>query len=174
MVDWSDEYKKLRKQMRKVRKQREAQGPPKKRIDWAAVFVVTPAAQVLLAVMAAAALACYFVYRPDNPDPPPATQPVHGKVIRPGRPPLPGGIVQFHHTTDTSLTVVGQLQPDGTFRLVTIKGKGRADGAPVGEYKVSIVPAGKDPAAGKPIHLPRTVKVVEGKNELTLEATEKR
>jgi hypothetical protein len=71
----------------------------------------------------------------------PVTYPVTGTVLMLRGTPYSGGAVQFHPERDEDLTVLGDIDKDGTFRLRTIKGRQRVDGAPEGAYRVTIRPA---------------------------------
>lgn len=62
----------------------------------------------------------------------PELAPVTGKVTYQGKP-LPFGSVVFQ--PESGKTSTGDIQPDGTFRMVTI---GRGDGATIGKNKVRV------------------------------------
>jgi hypothetical protein len=66
-------------------------------------------------------------------DPHPPTVPVEGKVTYEGKP-LPKGTVTFQ--PDGGRPAVGEIQPDGTYRLSTF---GDKDGAIAGTHKVMII-----------------------------------
>jgi hypothetical protein len=72
-------------------------------------------------------------------DPHPATVPVEGKVTYQGQP-LTKGTVTFQ--PDGGRPAVGEIQPDGTYRLSTF---GDKDGAIPGNHKVMIVSNTGDP-----------------------------
>jgi hypothetical protein len=78
-------------------------------------------------------------------EPVPKTYPVKGKVVssRTGKP-LTGGSVQFETTGKTPVSVLGDIQPDGSFSLFTLHKKQRLDGAPEGPYHVSVAPPQTD------------------------------
>ncbi len=74
-------------------------------------------------------------------EPPPKTYPAKGQVVsRKTGQPLTDGLVEFETTGDKPLSVQGSIQPDGQFKLITLHGKQRIDGAPEGSYRVSVVP----------------------------------
>jgi hypothetical protein len=64
---------------------------------------------------------------------------VKGRVVFKGDgTPLPGGMVVFEPVdANNKVSVRGQIQSDGTFRLGTYKDD---DGAPEGKYRASVVP----------------------------------
>jgi hypothetical protein len=78
-------------------------------------------------------------------DPPPKTYPVKGKVTsRATGKPLTGGSVQFETTGKTPVSVLGDIQSDGSFTVFTLHNKQRLDGAPEGSYHVGVVPPQTD------------------------------
>ena len=95
----------------------------------------------------------------------PKTYPVKGKVIGKSGLNVSGAGIQFE-SRDQQVTITADVQEDGTFTLKTRKGKAVEDGAPEGEYRVTItLPSPADRAtAGRrayvpPITLPRKYKV---------------
>jgi hypothetical protein len=72
-------------------------------------------------------------------DPHPATVPVEGKVTYQGQP-VPKGTITFQ--PDGGRPGVGEIQPDGTYRLSTF---GDKDGAVPGTHKVMILANTGDP-----------------------------
>jgi hypothetical protein len=70
----------------------------------------------------------------------PSTFPVSGTLTTEKGEAYKGGSVQFKSEKDPDLTVVGDVGEDGTFKLHTIKGSSKADGAPPGSYEVMINP----------------------------------
>jgi hypothetical protein len=99
--------------------------------------MVSPRKSVTSAILGAAMIAIGC----SSQEPMPVTYPVTGSVLRLSGTPYPGGAVQFHPESDEDLTVLGDIDKDGTFRLRTIKGRQRVDGAPEGAYRVTIRPA---------------------------------
>jgi hypothetical protein len=109
----------------------------------------------------------------------PKTYPVTGSVVYKGGQPLKGGMVQFTPVGDSPLRVVGPIQEDGRFTLATQKDNAKADGAPEGDYRVTVIlPLQADPRGGlsdphrgvPPIVLPKTYKVeAKDDNELKIE-----
>ena len=98
------------------------------------------------------------------------TFPVTGKVFGRDGKPLTGGMVQFQHTTDLTLTVTGEIQPDGSFTLQTIKGKQVLPGAIEGEYTATAmlpIPAGEH-APPRPITFPQTIRIEAKDNAIEL------
>jgi hypothetical protein len=58
--------------------------------------------------------------------------PVAGKVVYQDGQPLPGGTIELENKDNSTLTAVGTIAADGTFRL--------EEGAAAGKYRVAIVP----------------------------------
>jgi hypothetical protein len=79
-----------------------------------------------------------------DPQPPPKTYPAKGQVVSRKAGPLTDGLVQFETTGDKPVSVQGHIQSDGQFKLVTLHGKQKIDGAPEGSYRVSVVPPQTD------------------------------
>src|SRR2546429_463577 len=67
----------------------------------------------------------------------PTTCPVTGTVTTELGQPYPGGSLQFRPDSNEDLTVLGDIEKDGTFRLRTLKGSARVEGAPAGSYQVT-------------------------------------
>jgi len=101
----------------------------------------------------------------------PKTYPVTGTVLDEKGAPVKGGAVRFESTTDTTLTVTGEIQQDGKFTMRTSRNKESAEGAIEGEYTVLIMlPAGADPNnPPPPVKLPKTYKVEPKDNVFTLQ-----
>jgi hypothetical protein len=100
----------------------------------------------------------------------PTTYKVTGSAMYAGGGPVTGGAVQFHHLTDTSFSVSGDVRDDGKFTLFTVKGSDRVSGAPEGEYQVTIQPPiGADHRPVPAISLPATYRVEPKDNHFALE-----
>ena len=89
----------------------------------------------------------------------PAMHPVGGKVVYKNGQPLTGGSVKFQSLTDPSLSTTGEIKPDGSFSLSTFADKERVKGAPLGEYRVTVIPPLGTEHAVQPITLPKPYKV---------------
>jgi hypothetical protein len=102
-----------------------------------------------------------------------AMPPVHrvtGTVTYAGGEPVVNGGIQFMPVGDSSYSVSGEIQADGSFTLYTVKGSVRAAGAPEGEYQVSVQPP--IPADHRPVpavSLPKTYKVEAKDNTFAIE-----
>jgi hypothetical protein len=99
----------------------------------------------------------------------PKTYPVRGKVFYKGDQPLAGGVIQFQSESDPSLTRVGDIEPDGTFSLVTLFQNERLDGTTEGRYHVTVIPR---MAENKPVpifQLPRVYTVKAEDNYFSIE-----
>jgi hypothetical protein len=70
----------------------------------------------------------------------PTTYSVTGKAYDMEGNPLAEGMVQFKHPSDTTLSIVGEIDKEGSFALKTLKGKWTLKGAPEGEYEVVVLP----------------------------------
>lgn len=80
----------------------------------------------------------------------PKTYPVSGSVVYQGGQPMKGGFIQFNSVADPLLRVMGDIQPDGSYSLRTVKENDQATGAPRGEYQVVVTPP-------RPAHAPGDV-----------------
>jgi len=81
-----------------------------------------------------------------TPAPPPPTYAVTGTVLYQGGQPLPGGIIQFLSKRDPTLNMSSIIQPDGSFKLVTIHLNDNLQGAIEGECQVMVtLPIGATP-----------------------------
>jgi hypothetical protein len=98
----------------------------------------------------------------------PKTYPATGTVRYEDGKPLPGGAIQFTSLTDSSLTISGKIDKDGSFSLRTIHGNATEPGAPEGKYRVTIIPsATSDRRAVRPHTLPETQRVEAHENTYT-------
>jgi hypothetical protein len=96
---------------------------------------------------------------------------VTGLVTARGGQSLAGGLIQFA-SSDTSLSVSGDLAEDGSFSLHTFKGSEKGSGAPGGEYRVTIVlPIPADQRALPAINLPKPLRVEAKDNHFPIEVT---
>jgi hypothetical protein len=111
----------------------------------------------------------------------PKTYPVAGSVVYQGGQPMKGGFIQFNSDADPLLRVMGDIKPDGTFALRTVKENEQAAGAPRGEYQVVVTPprpayAPGDVAAAQksvpPITLPRAYQIDRQETALKIELPE--
>jgi hypothetical protein len=107
-----------------------------------------------------------------NPESIPKTFSVTGKVSSLKGTPYQGGTIQFRLEKSQDITVTGKIDETGGFRLVTIKGKRRAEGAPAGSYEVIISPpVGKDQKLPFfPFTLPKKYRVEEKENYFQIRA----
>ncbi|MBI1833159.1 MAG: hypothetical protein HYR84_17090 [Planctomycetes bacterium] len=90
-----------------------------------------------------------------NREPPlPKTHAVNGAVVYKNGAPMKGGSITFSSAEDPMLRVLSEIGPDGGFSLRTAKNNQSADGAPEGEYQVTVQPppiAVKEGGQGKPV-----------------------
>jgi hypothetical protein len=99
----------------------------------------------------------------------PKTYPVTGSVVYKGGRPVAGGAIQFT-PADTSYSVTGDINDDGTFTLHTFKDNEKTSGAPEGEYKVIVQPPiGPDQRGVAAIPLPKPYKVEAKDNRFAIE-----
>jgi hypothetical protein len=100
----------------------------------------------------------------------PQTYPAGGSVVYKGGTPMRGGSIQLTTSADPLLRILGEIQPDGTFTLNTLKDKAKAAGAPEGEYQVIVLPPLQGEHRGvPPINLPRPYKVEPRENRFKIE-----
>ena len=100
---------------------------------------------------------------------PPATHPVRG-IVRLNGQPQKGGVVEFRALAEPAWPTLGDIQPDGAFSLSIVHEGKRHPGALAGEYRVTVLFKGEgEKKPPPPITLPKTYKVVEGDNTLTLD-----
>jgi hypothetical protein len=103
----------------------------------------------------------------------PSTYPVTGKVLDTRGAPLKGGTVQFDSGQPTDLSVVGLIEPDGTFTVKTFRNKDEMNGAPEGEYRLTInFPLSSDHVASPPVTLPNPYRVQPKDNNFELRLTQ--
>jgi hypothetical protein len=112
-----------------------------------------------------------------SPPPLPATHAVSGTVVYKNGGPVVGRI-KFQPVGGSSYLAEGILGKDGRFTLSTLRpgGEERIDGAPAGEYTVSVIPVMLKPvvSGGRPdIQLPDRVHVHEGENNFSFEISRK-
>jgi hypothetical protein len=102
----------------------------------------------------------------------PQVYPVTGTVHYKTGLPVSGGAIQFVSLSDSSYSVSGEINEDGTFVLYTVKGSERAQGAPEGAYRVSVQPPIlSDHRAVPAISLPDTYRIEPKENAFTVEVT---
>ncbi len=112
-------------------------------------------------------------------DPPlPRSYPAVGNVAYKGGQPLKGGSIQFNTAADPLLRVVAEISENGEFKLHTIKDNAKAEGAPEGDYQVTVTLPRPVHAAGDvvgahkslpPVTLERTYKVEAHENTIKIE-----
>jgi hypothetical protein len=103
----------------------------------------------------------------------PPTAAVRGKVLRHDQTPFPGGSIEFRSKGRTDLTLVGEIESDGTFSsLRTLSANEQAAGAVEGTYTVTVMPklSGKpEDQHAMPIDVPGEFKIAaSGENDLTI------
>jgi hypothetical protein len=76
-----------------------------------------------------------------------------------------GGAVQFMSLSDTSFSVSGEINEDGSFTLYTVKGSEKIKGAPEGTYRVTVQPPiPSDHRPVRAISLPDTYRIEPKEN----------
>lgn len=83
----------------------------------------------------------------------PATVPVKGILIDKAGKPLSGGAVEFKNLEKEDIRSWGAVGTDGAFRLHTVVGSEKVDGAPEGKCQVTYYPESQDQTV-----LPRVLK----------------
>jgi hypothetical protein len=126
--------------------------------------------QWLLAALAVVGLAC-------SGGGGPKTYPVQGKVVAPGGKPWAGGRITFQAVSDPGLLAAGEIQPDGSFLLVThylVDGQPKTKaGAVAGAHAVTVEVSGaadRDGGKGPAVLLPKKYQIEAGENSLVVEA----
>lgn len=109
----------------------------------------------------------------------PKTYPASGSVVYPdGKPIKGGGSIQLRSADDPALRISGEIRPNGSFVLGTVKDNEHAPGAPQGEFEVVVQPAlavdprGADLGAhrmAEPIILPNKQRIQPGENQMKIE-----
>ncbi len=107
----------------------------------------------------------------------PKVHPASGKVVRRDGSSFPGGSIIFNQQTDEKdlrLSVRGDIKPDGTFKLYSLVGSTRLDGAPAGKYKVRVLGSSRSQAQ-EMFAVRKLLEVVAGKeNTFNIKAPRKR
>jgi hypothetical protein len=113
----------------------------------------------------------------NGPPPLPKTYPAGGTVLK-GKEPMKAGSIQFVNKDDPLLLIIGDIGTDGTFKLRTVKDTQTADGAPEGEYDVTVQPPAVEDSRGgiegahkhvPPIPLGKKYKVEPRDNSFKIE-----
>ena len=99
----------------------------------------------------------------------PTTFPVTGKVVTRTGQPVTEGVVQFHSKTDSSITAIGEIGPDGSFSLNTRVDNYELPGTIEGPHEVTVIPAMSEDQMEIPVVLPEPCTVGPSNNEFTLE-----
>jgi hypothetical protein len=96
----------------------------------------------------------------------PKTYPASGSVVyQSGKPIKGGGSIQFLSADDPTLRIYGEIKPNGSFVLRTVKDNEQAPGAPQGEFAVTIQPRGD----AAPIAATQKQKIQAGENQMKIE-----
>ncbi len=91
----------------------------------------------------------------------PKTFPVRGKVVFKDGQPLTRGVVHFRTNDFPSLRTVGEVQPDGTFVVVTHANGRRSPGAVAGSHRVTVLPSSGADQSAPAVQLPKPFVVNE-------------
>jgi hypothetical protein len=98
----------------------------------------------------------------------PPLHPVHGRVVKDGKP-VAGGLIQLVPEHEQAVLVInGNVGADGRFTLTTLRNKDRAEGAPDGVYLVIYHPPGTEQSV-QPVRLARPLRIEAGVEEVTIE-----
>lgn len=98
----------------------------------------------------------------------PKTFPVTGQVMMKDGKPVTGGMVQFQSKSDNRLSVTSEINPDGTFALISRKDGQKFPGATEGAYQVTLFPPMSASQTESPKLLPGTLTVEPKENAFTL------
>jgi len=124
--------------------------------------------RIRLALLLAALVACPGCAKAPSV-PLPTTYPVTGKVFFEGGQPATGGSVQFRSTTDSSISALGEIGPDGSFSLTTHLDGNKLPGTIEGPHEVTVIPAMSEEQMEIPVVLQEPCTVGPGDNEFILE-----
>jgi hypothetical protein len=98
------------------------------------------------------------------------TYPVRGQVILKGGQPLAGGVVEFHSSSEPSLTTLGDIEADGKFTLRTLFQGQNLPGAVPGGYEVTVFfPTDGDLRATASVQLPQPYTIEAKENQFNIE-----
>lgn len=100
--------------------------------------------------------------------PPPETHPVVGQAKFTDGKPVTAGTLQFQSTTDKQVITVGEVKPDGTFAVETLRDGHRVPGAMAGEYHVTYTPPMGNAPRMISIKLPKPVAISVGENQVSV------
>jgi hypothetical protein len=100
----------------------------------------------------------------------PKTYPAGGRVLYQNGQPMKGGSIQLLGEATNYLRIFGSIQEDGKFSLSTLRDRTKIAGAPVGEYRIEVLPPLQGEHKGTlPINVPATYKVeAVGNNQLEI------
>jgi hypothetical protein len=103
----------------------------------------------------------------------PPLHPAKGKITHNGKT-VGKGHVRFTPETNQDYTIFSQVDENGAFDLVTVRGGKESKGAPAGEFKVFYIPdTGGEQSVSAPIETTKTFTIEAKPNELTIELTAK-
>jgi hypothetical protein len=104
----------------------------------------------------------------------PTTYPVTGVVLQGDGSPFAGGTLEFRPKNSSNVNTIGDIDETGHFALRTLLADGKVDGAPEGDYQVTITPLSQSQDQQMQSYvLKKTVKIRPGeKNELVLKIGE--
>jgi len=126
------------------------------------MFVAASARSRALAALAL----CFAVGCSSAKKPLPKAVPAGGKVVSRDGKPWTGGQVLFAPVNETGVTTTGEIKEDGSFTLSSFTAKEKVEGAPPGEYTVTMTPSqGGDQAKAtgtSPVSLKEKFEVKEG------------
>lgn len=101
----------------------------------------------------------------------PKTYPSKGKVVFKGGKPVKGGVVELESVKDPTMRAIGDIEEDGTFKLIAFKDGTERQGAVEGEYKVFVEFARgeQEDSRRQRLAVAGTKTIKPGDNELVIE-----
>jgi hypothetical protein len=103
-----------------------------------------------------------------NSVPPPEAAPFDGKISFHDGKPVPYGTMEFQSKDDNRVLVTGEVTPEGTFALRTVRDGHRLSGAKPGTYSVIFTPPNGNKEKVAPYRFPKPVVITSGENILEL------
>jgi hypothetical protein len=99
----------------------------------------------------------------------PPTHPVEGTLTWDDGQPVAGGVILFRSTSDPSVTMSGEVSPEGKYVLYTVRDAQRQPGSIPGEHAVTVMPRVADAQLPLVIALDEPVTVTAGANTIDLQ-----
>lgn len=102
-----------------------------------------------------------------NVEPVVKTIPVTGQVVDVSGKPVVGGMLSLRSITNAEQVASAKIDPQGAFKLTSLVGEKRVDGAQPGEYSVLFAPD-TIKQTDQPVMLKKTYVIGDGQTELKI------